>query len=85
MVSAPTGFSCSYLARVHFKANLHDKICYIRLISWCIQCCLKGADPVYNSFANVAVRPEEVIHLMAYITRGASGAIVPGWQTVVER
>ena len=32
-----------------------------------MQCCLKGADPVYDSLANVAVRPEEVIHLIAYI------------------
>ena len=32
-----------------------------------MQRCLKGTDPVYNSLANVAVHPEEVIDLSAYI------------------
>ena len=33
-----------------------------------MRCCLKGTDPAYDSLANVAIGPEEVIDLIAYIT-----------------
>ena len=33
-----------------------------------MQCCPKGTDAVYNSLTNVPVGPEEVMHLIAYIT-----------------
>ena len=50
------------------RVNLHEKICRIQLFAWRMACCLKGTDPVYDSLANVALRPEQVAHLNAYIT-----------------
>ena len=47
---------------------LHDTICRIPLFARRMQCCPKRTDPAYDLFANVAVGPDEVIDLIAYIT-----------------